>query len=287
MNIYKNSLQLCAFFALLVIASTSQAQPANERNSQLSIAFAAGPDEAPLVTLRADETSAAVILSFVAAKTGAKIIIKQDGAIDFLELKRATLPDAITRIARAAHLELEKTNPYLQTTERIYIIDNPVLRLNMRSSFSRPEFSFKNIPVARVVEVLAKELDIEARVETQNPNQILDVTLLNVNPAEALQAIADAADLEISKEANGYVLRERAVDLKFTAISTAQLFKIFSDQFDLKISLAPGLPDKLINVNLSGMTPVEALMTTAEAANFEISEENGVYFVRERAVTTK
>ena len=287
MNIYKNSLQFCAFFALLAVAPTSQAQPANKPNSQLSIAFASGPDKAPLVTLRADETSAAVILSFIAAETGAKIIIKQDGLIDFLEIKRATVPDAIAQIAGAAHLWLAKPDPYLKTTERIYEIDNPVLRHSAKLSDWWTEFEFKGATVARAVEALAEKLDIKVRVETQNPNQILNATILNTNPIEALQTVADAAGLEISKEANGYVLRDRAVDLKFTDVPAKQLFQKFSEQFGLKISLAPDLPDKLINVNFTDMTPVEALKATAKAADLEISEANGVYNVRKRAATAK
>ncbi len=287
MNISKNSLRLCAFFALLAIAPTSQAQPANKPNSQLSIAFASGPDKAPLVTLRADETSAAVILSFIAAKTGAKIIIKQDGLIDFLEIKRATVPDAIAQIAGAAHLVLAKPNSYLKTTERIYEIDNPVLRLSAKSSDWWPEFRFEGSPVNRVVEVLAENLNIEARVETQNPNQILNVTILNTNPIEALQTVADAADLEISKEANGYVLRDRAVDLKFTNVPISQLFKAVEEQFGVPVRLPPNLPEKLVTVDLSNLTPIEALRATAKAADLDLSEENGVYMVRERAVTTK
>ena len=287
MNLYKNSLQLCACFALLAIASTSQAQPANKPNSQLSIAFASGPDKAPLVTLHADETSAAVILSFIAAETGAKIIIKQDGLIDFLEIKRATVPDAIAQVAHAAHLVLAKPDPYLKTTERIYTIDNPVVRLSAKSSDWWTEFEFKGAPVARAVEALAENLNIKARVETQNPNQILNATILNTDPIEALQTVADAADLEISKEANGYVLRDRTVDLKFTDVPISQLFKAIEKQFGVSVRLPPHLPEKSVTVDLSNLTPVEALKATAKAADLDLSEENGVYMVRERAVTTK
>ena len=242
---------------------------------------------APLVTLRADETSAAVILSFIAAETGAKIIIKQDGLIDFLEIKRATVPDAIAQVAHAAHLWLKKPDSYLKTTERIYEIDNPVVRLSAKSSDWWTEFEFKGAPVARAVEALAENLNIKARVETQNPGQILNATILNTNPIEALQTVADAADLEISKEANGYILRDRSVDLKFTDVLTSQLFKTIEKQFGIPVRLAPNLPDKLVTVDLHNLTPIEALKATAKAADLDLSEENGVYMVRERAVTTK
>ena len=281
-KIFKNSLKICAALALFALAPTAQAQPITQSNPRLSVAIIPNADAKPLITLHASETSASAILSLLAAKTGAKIFVKSDALVDSLELKRVPLPDAIAQIAQAANLKFEK--PMALSPNNTYTVGE------FKSLPTRLDMDFKDIAVSQLVKILNEQFHIGARVDPSVPEKIIDITVFNVSAIEALQTIADAADLEVSKTANGTVLQERAdkKSLTFRDIPTSQLFHVFSEQFGIKIRLAPNLPNKTIDINLSGMmTPEEALKATAKAADFDLTEIDGVYVVRERAATAK
>ena len=275
----KHSLQICALLALLAIAPISQAQPITQSNPQLGVAVVIGADSKPLITLQANEISASAILSLLAVKTGAKIFVKSDAMIDSLELKRVPLPDAIAQIAKAANLKFEKPTP----TD----LDNAYTIGEFKKPTNSLDLEFKDVSILQLVKILNEQFNVKASIDPKVPEQNIDIVAFNVSAIEALQTIADAADLEVSKTANGTVLRERAIDLTLKDISALQLVKVISEQFNVQIALAPNLPDKLIDVDLSNMTPDEAVKAVAKAADFEISEANGVYSVRERAATAK
>ncbi len=288
------SLMFGVALTVAVWSSVAQAQPITATNPQLSIAVVAGADAKQLFTVRASDTSAAAILSLLASKTGVKIIIKKDAPLDDLELKRVTLPEAIAQIAKAANLKLVADKPPMRDIETTYIVGEIEARPNAQFPATPLEMDFKQVPVAQLVKILSEQFGLKAQVAAQVPEKLVDVMIFNATPVEALQIIADAADLEFSKTADGYVLQERdrkklasAPDLKFRDVPTAQLFKILAEQFGLKIRLAPNLPDKIIDVDFSNSTPVEALQATANAADFEVSNVGDIHIVRERAVSAK
>lgn len=291
-NISNNSIKICVALALFALAPIATAQPIKEPNPQIGVTIVAGADKQPLLTLHASETSASAILSLIAAQTGARIIVRQDAPIGALDVKRATLPDAITQVAQAAHLKLEIEKPPISTMMGGKLSQDAfkttyTLRALKPDEFMQIQIDIKETSLIHLVETISELLDVKAQVDPQVPDQIVTIALFNTTATEALQTIADAAGLEVSKTASGYVLRERSIDLKFTDIPTAQLFKIISEQFGVQIRLAPGLPDKLIDVDFTNMTPIEALKATVKAANFEVSEVDGFYTVRERTVAAK
>ena len=199
------------------------------------------------------------------------------------------MPDAIRRIAQSAGLKFA-----VDQGGETYTVGEIKSRPDVKSPNLRFEMNFQQTSASQLVDILSQEFGIKARVDPKAPEKLLDIVMHNTSAIEALQTIADAADLEISVTADGYVLRERAdkqlvakPKLAFKDISTSQLFKTFSEQFGLKIRLAPDLPDKLIDIDVSSTTPEEALKETAQAADFEIEKIDDIYNVRERAVTVK
>lgn len=290
----KISLTIFAALALTITMPVALAQPTNEPNPQLSVAIVAGKDKAPLVTLRANETSAAAVLSLLAAKTGAKIIVKKDAPIDSLEIKRVPLAEAIAQVARGANLKLESQGAPGTGLEATYVIGEIEAHPNIKSSATAIDLDFKEISAAQLVKILAEQIGIKAQVDPDATEKLLDIAMFNTTAVEALQAIADAADLELSQMAQGYVLRERVnqqvavkPDLGFEDVPVLSFFRTLAQQFGLQISVASNLPDKMINVDVSGMTPEEALKAAAKAADFELTKINGTYIVRERAATSK
>ena len=284
----KHSLSAYALFALLAIAPISNAQPIRKANPQFSVAVVIGTDNKPLITLRASQTSASAILSLLAVKTGAKIFVKSDAIIDSLELKRVPLPDAIEQIAKAANLKLVK--PIITELDNAYTVGEIESRPNAKTPNSTLDLEFKDIAVSQLVKTLKYSFKVKASVDPSVPEKNIDIVAFNVSAVEALQIIADTADLDIIKTADGYILCERVYkkfNLTLRDMPTSQLFRAFSEQFGVKIQLAPDLPDKTIDIDLSNMTPEEALKATAKTAGFEVSEVDGVYTVREHAATAK
>lgn len=289
-------LTACALGATLMLSAwaptSTLAQAPQPQTSERAIRVLVArqePGAQPLVTLQTGETSVATLLSVLSAKTGAKIIINADAPLDDVDIQRATLPDAIAKIVEMAQLRLtvEPFANFVPAEERTYVVSAKDAPADSNSVLLQMEF--KDISVKEIVKVLAEGFNIKAQVAPQVAARTLDIYMVRTTAIEALQTIADAADLEIGTTADGYVLRERAakLDLTFRNIPTSQLFQTLAQQFGFEVRLAPNLPDKLINVDLTDKTPGEALNAAAKAADFDLTEIDGVYIVSERANTAK
>ena len=162
------------------------------------------------MTLRASETSVAGVLSVLSVNTGAKIIINADAPLEDVDIERASVPDAVAKIVEMAKLRLtvEPRAKSLPLEERTYVVSKAEARSN--PSPASIDMQFTDVSVKQIVEILARQFDIKAQVAPQVASKTLDIYMLRTTAMEALQTIADAADLEVSKTADGYVLQERA-----------------------------------------------------------------------------
>ncbi len=209
------ALALCASLTLAgQTRRPASAQPANPIPPvpQISVISSRADEKAePLLTLRASDSSVAAVLSALSAKTGAKIIINADAPLNEVDIKRTSLSEAIARVVELANLKLSVEPPanLAPLADRIYIVNKadapgmPKGRLDME---------FKSIDVAQIVKILSEQFAIKARVEADTSGRLLDIYMSNTSALEALQIIADAADLEVTKSADGYLLKSRAPD---------------------------------------------------------------------------
>ena len=289
----KAALPFCLALALHAQTPAAWAQPITPSFApKLSIVTLTGNEGAtPLLTVRASETSAAAVLSLISVKTGAKILIKENAPIDDLEITRVGVSDAIEQTVKAAGLKVSYDKSFGE--EGVYVVDKIAEQIT-KWPVGTFDMHFSDIRVADLVRTLAEQFKLKATVDTSAPKQTLDTTMFYTTPLDALQTLAAAAGLEIVKTPDGYLLKESAahkaaamLNLGFTDVPAVQFIEIISGQFDVKVELAPGLTDKNVDVDLANMTPVEALKATVKAADLDLSEENGVYIVRERAVTKK
>lgn len=138
-----------------------------------------------------------------------------------------------------------------------------------------------------VLDKLAEQARLDIIV--RNDAKISSLNLKGVSPEQAIKEIAEAAQLSYRQDGEIYVIGKKAnleksenneLELVFTNIGIRDLLGILSEQFGLKIEIAPTVSGELAIVHLHDETPASAVEKIARGARLSLEiTKDGVYRV--------